>query len=114
MSDGWQDQAKRHDAVAVPEAGPGNVALMGELPRRSTQRSASAAAAVGRRARGQALMQPFANHWQAHIDRWQAWHTGASSADRARSAGLAEQFTTSAMVLRTHLDLTYPGPWWRA
>ncbi|WP_372522341.1 glycoside hydrolase family 15 protein [Sulfuricaulis sp.] len=114
MSDGWQD-FKRNGAMhwQYREAGPGNVALMGELPRRSTlalgfgsSRESAATLAVG------ALMQPFANHWQAHIDSWQAWHAGCGQSCKSAPdlpMALREQFTTSAMVLRTHLDVTYPG-----
>ncbi|HSD96159.1 MAG TPA: glycoside hydrolase family 15 protein [Sulfuricaulis sp.] len=114
MSDGWQD-FKHNGAMQwqYREAGPGNVALMGELPRRSTlalgfgsSRESAATLAVG------ALTQPFANHWQAHIDHWQAWHAGCDECCKYAPdlpAALREQFTTSAMVLRTHLDLTYPG-----
>ncbi|BAV35013.1 glycosyl hydrolase [Sulfuricaulis limicola] len=114
MSDGWQD-FKHNGAMQwqYREAGPGNVALMGELPRRSTlalgfgsSRESAATLAVG------ALMQPFANHWQAQIDRWRDWHAGCDECCKATPdlpAALREQFTTSAMVLRAHLDLTYPG-----
>ncbi len=113
-SDGWQD-FNRNGAMRwqYREAGPGNVALMGELPRQATlalgfgsSRESAATLAVG------ALTQPFANHWQAHIDSWQAWHAGCGECRKAAPdlpTALHEQFTTSAMVLRAHLDLTYPG-----
>ena len=113
-SDGWQD-FKRNGAMQwqYREAGPGNVALMGELPRRSTlalgfgsSRESAATLAVG------ALTQPFANHWQAQIDSWQAWHAGCGANCKGAPdlpTALREQFTTSAMVLRTHIDRTYPG-----
>jgi glucoamylase len=113
-SDGWQDFS-RNGAMhwQFRQAGPGNVALMGELPRQATlalgfgsSRESAAALAVG------ALMQPFTNHWQAQIDRWRAWHTGCGAYCKAAPdlpKALQAQFTISAMVLRTHLDLTYPG-----
>ena len=113
-SDGWQD-FNRNGAMRwlYRAAGPGNVALMGELPRQATlalgfgtSRESAATLAVG------ALMQPFANHWQAQVDSWQIWHAECGQRCKASTdlpAPLREQFITSAMVLRTHLDRTYPG-----
>ena len=114
MSDGWQDFS-RNGAMRwqYRQAGPGNVALTGELPRQATlalgfgsSRESAAALAVG------ALIQPFTNHWKAQIDCWQAWHAGCGACCKATPdlpKALQAQFTTSAMVLRAHLDLTYPG-----
>ena len=113
-SDGWQD-FNRNGAMhwQYRAAGPGNVALMGELPRQATlalgfgtSRESAATLAVS------ALMQPFTNHWQAQIDGWKTWHTACGKHCAAAPdlpAPLREQFTTSAMVLRAHLDHTYPG-----
>ncbi len=113
-SDGWQD-FNRNGAMQwqFNEAGPGNVALMGELPRQATlalgfgsSRESAATLAVG------ALAQPFADHWRTQIDRWQAWHAGCGECRKAAPdlpKALQEQFTTSAMVLRAHSDRTYPG-----
>jgi len=108
-SDGWQDF--RHNGRMhwhYREAGPGNVALTGRLPRHATlalgfgtSRESAATLAVS------ALTLPFAEHWQAHTDAWQDW------LDQRRvpelPARLRQQYLTSAMVLRSHLDRTFPG-----
>ncbi|PZR83397.1 MAG: glycosyl hydrolase [Stutzerimonas stutzeri] len=113
-SDGWQDFA-RNGAMTWehPAAGPGNVALMAELPKRcvlalgfGSSREAAATLAVS------SLMQPFDNLLQAQLSDWEAWHRRCGECC-ARPvdvpAELREQFVTSTTVLRTHLDKTYPG-----
>jgi len=108
-SDGWQDF--RHNGRMqwrYDEAGPGNVALMGALPRHATlalgfgtSRESAATLATS------ALTLPFEEHWQAHIDSWQAWVEGLKTPELPPP--LRAQYLTSAMVLRSHLDRTYPG-----
>lgn len=111
-SDGWQD-FDRHAQMRWEHrrAGPGNVALMGELPRRcvlalglASSREAAAALAIA------ALAQPFEQPWQRQVAQWKRWHASLSV---ALPAGLAphlrDQFATSAMVLRAHQDKIYPG-----
>ena len=113
-SDGWQDFA-RNGAMTWEHAnaGPGNVALTGELARRavlalgfgsSTESAATLALS--------ALFEPFEATWQRQIDDWSGWHR--ECADHARlSDGLPPEcislFKLSTMTLRTHLDKTYPG-----
>jgi glucoamylase len=113
-SDGWQDFA--HNGTMswqYEQAGPGNVALTGELPRKavlalgfasSTESAATLALS--------ALFVPFEACWQRQIDDWTSWHDGCST--RARVTGslpaeCREQFALSTMVLRTHQDKTFPG-----
>jgi glucoamylase len=113
-SDGWQDFA-RHGAMrwTYEQAGPGNVALMGELPRRAVLAlafgsSREAAATLAR----STLVRPFGKIWSRQIESWQAWHT-----DWGRRCGLPSDcsqelrplFDNSAMVLRAVQDKTYPG-----
>jgi glucoamylase len=109
-SDGWQDFA-RNGALTwnFDAAGPGNVALIGELPARSTlalafgtSRESAATLAFA------ALRQPFADVWQAFVDAWRAWHV-ALQLPRDLPPALRDQLATSAMVLRVHQDKTYPG-----
>ena len=109
-SDGWQDFA-RNGALTwqFDEAGPGNVALIGELPARATlalafgtSRESAATLAFA------ALAQPFDGVWQRHVHAWRAWHQGLRLPD-ALPAAVRSQLTTSAMVLRVHQDKTYPG-----
>lgn len=111
-SDGWQD-FDRHAAMRWehPRAGPGNVALIGELPRRcvlalglASSREAAASLAIA------ALAQPFEQPWQRQVAQWLDWHAGLSARLPASlSPRLREQFAASAMVLRAHQDRIYPG-----
>ncbi len=113
-SDRWQD-FHRHGVMtwAYVTAGPGNVALAGELPRQvvlalgfgSSRESAATLAAS-------ALVQPFEHALQRYVDEWRAWHAQG----RARQfpptelpEALREQLTMSAAVLKTHQDKTFPG-----
>ena len=114
VSDGWQDFS-RNDRMRwqYAYAGPGNVALMGELPRQATlalgfssSKESAATLAVS------ALLQPFAEPWQQLIDDWSAWHRrceAQSDSQHDIAQALREQFVTSAMVLRVHQDKIYPG-----
>lgn len=114
VSDGWQDFS--HNGAMqwqYRHAGPGNVALMGELPRQSvlalgfsTSCQSAATLAIC------ALLQPFDMAWQHQIERWRAWHTDCEKRYAALGAlpeNIREQLTTSAMVLRVHQDKIYPG-----
>ena len=113
-SDGWQDFA-RNGAMTweYPNAGPGNVALTGELPRRavlalgfgsSTESAATLALS--------ALFEPFEAVWQRQLEEWSGWHRECA-AHAQLSDGLPpecmSQFKLSTMALRAHLDKTYPG-----
>jgi glucoamylase len=109
-SDGWQDFA-RHGALGwqFERAGPGNVALIGELPAActlalgfGTSRKAAATLAFG------ALSQPFEDVWRRHLEGWSAWHARLRAPARLPAA-LQTQMATSAMVMRAHQDRTYPG-----
>ncbi|HVC50567.1 MAG TPA: glycoside hydrolase family 15 protein [Stellaceae bacterium] len=117
-SDGWQDFA--HNGAMTWEyavAGPGNVALTGELPQRAVLAlgfgsSAPSAATLAL----SSLMQPFDTAWQQQIADWEAWQARCSAGSAVQLHGPAEllapirdQFATSAVVLRAHLDKTYPG-----
>ena len=113
-SDGWQDFFL-HDRMQMQyaRAGPGNVALMGELPRHATlalgfagSKESAATLAVS------ALLRPFDEPWQQLLLDWSAWHRRCEE----RCDGLHDipdslrvQFLTSAMVLRTHQDKNYLG-----
>jgi len=113
-SDGWQDFA--HNGSMTWEyaaAGPGNVALMGELPRQAVI-GLGFAAGLGSAATlaVSALMEPFEISWQRQLRMWNAWHE-ASTGKAIKSLGLppdlTDQFFLSAMVLRVHQDKIYPG-----
>jgi glucoamylase len=113
-SDGWQDFA-RNGALSweYGSAGPGNVALIGELPRAavlalgfgSSTESAATLACT-------ALSEPFAAAWERQLLCWTQWHA-SRGVEQELVAQLprecAAQVRISTMVLRTHQDKTYPG-----
>jgi glucoamylase len=113
-SDGWQDFA-RNGALTweYDYAGPGNVALTGELPRQAMLAlgfgsSADAAATLALTS----LTEPFALAWERQLITWTRWHAGRTPEDRLCASlppQCIEQLQISTMVLRTHQDKTYPG-----
>jgi glucoamylase len=113
-SDGWQDFARNGGMTwEHAAAGPGNVALIAELPNRcvlglgfGSSREAATTLAIS------SLMQPFDKIVRAQVADWDAWHRqcGACCARPVDvPEKLRDQFVTSMMVLRAHLDKTYPG-----
>ena len=102
-SDGWQDFA-HHQRMQwqYASAGPGNVALMGELPRQATlalgfssSKESAATLAIS------ALLQSFEQAWQQQRDDWSVWHRRCAELSdglQAFPVALREQFLTSAMV----------------
>ena len=113
-SDGWQDFAKNGRMQwQYQRAGPGNVALMGELPRHATlalgfagSKQSAATLAIS------ALMRPFDEPWQQLLEDWSVWHRRCFEQHQFQadlSGALREQFLASAMVLRVHQDKTYHG-----
>ncbi|HTV88909.1 MAG TPA: glycoside hydrolase family 15 protein [Stellaceae bacterium] len=113
-SDGWQDFA-HHGRMTwqYAEAGPGNVALIGELPHRTVlalgfggNSDSAATLAIT------SLLQPFDQIMQHQIADWEEWL--AHAGDRAAPSldlpdAIRRQAAISAVVLRAHLDKTYPG-----
>ncbi len=114
VSDGWQD-FNRNGTMSweYASAGPGNVALMGELPRSATLalafssgRESAATLAIT------ALLEPFEHSWTRHVDHWNDWHTRCRQQVRQwprLPPALERELRASAMVLRAHQDKTYPG-----
>lgn len=114
-TDGWQDFQK-HGRMnhRYHQAGPGNIALTGELPRKAiialgfgSSWEAAATLAVS------ALFQPFEVIWQQQIQHWREWHQSCCLPQelhgKAVPAALVDQVRTSAMVLRSHHDQTFRG-----
>jgi len=113
-SDGWQD-FDRNGAMTWEycSAGPGNVALLGELPRAavlalgfgsSTESAATLALS--------ALFEPFDRTRDRLLGQWTQWYSRSSlPAEYTRSlpAVCIDQLLISTMVLRAHQDKTYPG-----
>ena len=113
-SDGWQDFA--HNAAMswqYDAAGPGNVALLGELPRQAVLAlgfgsSPEAAATLAL----SALSEPFEVPWERQLTAWTRWHASCAPEDMLCSdlpEECAGQMRISTMVLRAHQDKTYPG-----
>jgi glucoamylase len=122
-SDGWQDFS-RNGAMTwtFTSAGPGNVALMGELPHSVTlalafgaSHEAAATVAVT------ALLEPFEANWTRLVESWGEWHARSEAHRKRRTSpahtwpaggltpALEREVKTSAMVLRAHQDKLYPG-----
>jgi len=113
-SDGWQDFT--HNGAMTwnyGTAGPGNVALTGQLPNTAVLalglgRSKEAAATLAR----SSLQQAFADAWEMHCRAWEDWFRhchGHLPAGFRLPGDLDTQFRTSAMVLRSHMDWTFSG-----
>jgi glucoamylase len=114
VSDGWQDFA-RHGAMTweYDTAGPGNVALLGELPSHAVLglgfgSSAESAATLTLAA----LCEPFESHWEQQISTWTRWHDNRQAESVPMPAlpdVCDQQVRISTMVLRAHRDKAYPG-----
>ena len=112
-SDAWQDFAANGRLCwEYASAGPGNVALAGELPRQTrlalgfaTSKEAAATLAVA------ALAQSFDDVVGQQTARWQRWHRDREARAPAPSlpAALADQYRVCAMVLKCHQDKTFTG-----
>jgi len=113
-SDGWQDFM--HNGAMLwryGSAGPGNVALTGQLSNEAVlalglASSKEAAATLAR----SALQQSFADAWQVHCRAWKTWWQECRSHSQGEftlPGDLDAQFHTSAMVLRSHMDWTFSG-----
>jgi glucoamylase len=113
-SDGYQDFLHNGKLTwQYANAGPGNVALIGALPRKAvlalgfgSSMHAAATLAVS------SLMYPFADLLARQIEDWRQWH--ARSRQRAsqqpeETDALGAQYVLSSMVLRVHRDKIYPG-----
>jgi glucoamylase len=114
ISDGWQDFTSngllrwRYNA-----AGPGNVSLIGKLPVDSTLALGLASSKEAAATLAASALQQDVNHvWQSHCNAWQDWHRRCQQQlpqGLTLPDALYEQMQTSAMVLRCHLDKTFPG-----
>ncbi len=114
MSDGWQD-FHRNGALTwhYDSAGPGNVALIGELPRKAVLGLGFGASVqdAGTLAIS-SLMQPFDSLAERQIEDWRQWHQACKERALLRpddSDELATEFALSSMVLRAHRDKQHPG-----
>jgi glucoamylase len=113
VSDGWS-QFYRNGMLGnhYTEAGPGNVALCGELTRNTTlalglATSKEAAATLAKAA----LTQDFKEHLMQQTEAWRQWHhqREAQRQPPHLPPKLADLYRTSAMVLKSHRDKTFIG-----
>jgi glucoamylase len=109
VSDGWQNFSS-HGRMTwqYDSAGPGCVALMGELSRGgrlalgfSTSMDAAATLAVS------SLMDDFSAEWQSQCDAWRTFQAGLQPP--ALPEDLHRALMLSAAVLKIHEDRTYRG-----
>ena len=109
-SDGWQDFHLNGSMTwHYAEAGPGEVALMAQLPRTGTlglgisaSREAAATLAL------QALSAGFESRWAAYCQGWQRW-LDTLSWPSAFTGELLALLRRSAAVIKSHEDRTFPG-----
>ncbi|MEJ2593266.1 MAG: glycoside hydrolase family 15 protein [Candidatus Thiodiazotropha sp.] len=113
FSDLWQDfTAHGRMTHGYDEAGPGNVALAGELPTHarlamafSTSKEAAATLALA------SLAQPFDTLVAQQTTAWEQWHEAREMRVPQQDLDdeLMDQYRTSAMVLKCHRDKTFAG-----
>ncbi|TAM85606.1 glycosyl hydrolase [bacterium] len=115
VSDGWQDFARNGAMTWIyPSAGPGNVALIGEILARhahlslSFARGPEEAIVLGT----SSLSGGCEENWHQYVEEWQHWHQwalGHSSFAIEHDAEIQREVAVSAMVLKTHQDKVYAG-----
>lgn len=113
VSDAWQNfTSDGRPSWNYDEAGPGNVALAGELPSRarlalalSTSKEAASTLAMA------SLAQPFDMLVAQQTTAWEQWHEERETRipQPELSDTLSAQYRTSAMVLKCHRDKTFAG-----
>lgn len=112
-SDGWQDFSQHQQMTwEYTQAGPGNIAMLGEL----TSSSGTLALAFASNAEGamtlanSALVAGFAEARRRYVHQWTEWHKKVTFPQRAKlPQPLADAIKTSLSVLKTHEGRTFPG-----
>jgi len=109
-SDGWQD-FNQHGRMTweYDTAGPGAVALMGELPRQATlalglgtSKVAAATLATS------SLLEDFSTIWDAQRRAWEFWLSGCRHPPELHP-DIDRAIAVSAAMLKIHQDRTYSG-----
>ncbi|HJP97344.1 MAG TPA: glycosyl hydrolase, partial [Rhodanobacteraceae bacterium] len=108
-SDGWHDFDRNgRMSWEYEDAGPAEIALMGELPRRATlalgfagSKESAATLAIA------SLAEDFERVWQNQLAAWARW--ARTVRIPALPARLKPAFQRSAVVLKTHGDRTFRG-----
>ncbi|MCS3431574.1 glycoside hydrolase family 15 protein [Klebsiella sp. BIGb0407] len=112
-SDGWQDFSQHQRMTwEYSQAGPGNIAMLGEL----TSDSGTLALAFASNPEGamtlakSALVAGFAQAKNQYIHHWTEWHKNVDFPQKKPlSKPLADAIKTSISVLKTHEGRTFPG-----
>lgn len=112
-SDGWQD-FNQHQAMTweYHEAGPGNIAMLGELIGSiGTLALTFASSAEGAiTLANSALVTGFAEARREYVSHWTQWHKSISFPQLSPlPTHLANAIKTSISVLKTHEGRTFPG-----
>lgn len=108
-SDGWHDFDRNgRMSWEYEDAGPAEIALMGELPRRATlalsfagSKESAATLAIA------SLAEDFEQIWENQLAAWARWAQAVQIP--ALPAKLKATFERSAMVLKTHGDRSFRG-----
>ena len=112
-SDGWQD-FNQHQRMTweYSQAGPGNIAMMGEL----TGESGTLALAFASNPEGaitlanSTLVAGFAEARRQYVHHWAEWHKNVCFPQRTPlPETLSDAIKTSISVLKTHEGRTFPG-----
>jgi glucoamylase len=109
QSDGWQDFARNGRMTwEYDSAGPGAVAMMGELPACGTLALGFATSKVAAATLAlSGLMNDFAAAWEAQTQAWDQWLAQRRYPDLPPR--LENLLKLSAAVLKVHQDRTYCG-----
>ena len=115
-SDGWTDLAA-HDTLTstYPQAGPGNIAQVGQLPVTGATTHVTLALAFAPNTdqalstAGASLGTPFATTRDAYQSGWHGYLAGLKRAPDVLSGALLTQYWASVMTIKAHEDKTFPG-----
>ncbi|MDE1939165.1 MAG: glycosyl hydrolase [Alphaproteobacteria bacterium] len=108
-SDGWQD-FNRHGRMTweYDNAGPGTVAMMGELPAQATLALGFATSQVAAATLSvSSLMEDFSQVWDAQCRSWEGWLSKITHPELGEDVD--RMLTLSSTVLKVHQDRTYCG-----
>lgn len=112
-SDGWQDFSQNQRMTwEYTQAGPGNIAMLGELTReKGTLALTFASSAEGAMTlANSALVVGFTEAKREYVRHWAEWHKNVTLPQRLTlTKPLADAIKTSISVLKTHEGRTFPG-----
>jgi glucoamylase len=114
-SDGWQDLTRHFQMDwEFPAAGPGNIALTGEVDLRGGDEFVIAIA-LGRTSQStvvklmQSLAEPFASHRENYVEQWRRTALDPQSDFSAHTADGGHLYRLSRCILLAHEDKSFQG-----